>query len=59
MNKIALIAEYDPNSETHIIELPGHRFFIGTLFVPQAQSTLERPHLLINGFISAVAESRA
>ena len=39
-----------------IIELPGHRFFIGTLFVPQAQSTPERPHPLINGFISAVAE---
>jgi CTP synthase (UTP-ammonia lyase) len=50
------VAGSDDESEIRIIELPGHRFFIGTLFVPQAQSTPERPHPLINGFISAVAE---
>jgi len=52
------VAGSDDKSEIRIIELPGHRFFIGTLFVPQAQSTPERPHPLINGFISAVAESQ-
>lgn len=51
------VAGSDDEGEIRIIELPGHRFFIGTLFVPQAQSTLEKPHPLINGFISAVAES--
>ena len=52
------VAGSDDESKIRIIELPGHRFFIGTLFVPQAQSTPERPHPLINGFISAVAESQ-
>lgn len=34
-----------------IIEIPGHIFFIGTLFVPQLSSTPETPHCLVNSFI--------
>lgn len=41
--------------EIRVIEWPGHPFFIGTLFVPQARSTPERPHLLVSAFLKAVA----
>lgn len=44
----------DDNGETRIVELFGHRFFIGTLFVPQLQSTEEAPHCLITEFIKEV-----
>jgi CTP synthase (UTP-ammonia lyase) len=48
----------DSEGEVRVIELPGHPFFIGTLFVPQTRSTLQRPHPLVTAFLQAVAESR-
>ncbi|WAR46079.1 CTP synthase C-terminal region-related (seleno)protein [Methylomonas rapida] len=45
----------DDEGEIRVIEWPGHPFFIGTLFVPQARSTPERPHLLVSAFLKAVA----
>jgi CTP synthase (UTP-ammonia lyase) len=39
-----------------IIELPGHRFFLATLFLPQARSTTTRPHPLIAGWAAAVVQ---
>ena len=47
----------DSEGEIRIIELPDHPFFLGTLFVPQTQSTAERPHPLVSAFIRAVHES--
>ncbi|OAI15345.1 MULTISPECIES: glutamine amidotransferase-related protein [Methylomonas] len=44
----------DDEGEIRVIEWPGHPFFIGTLFVPQARSTPERPHLLVSAFLRAV-----
>jgi len=44
----------DSDGETRVIELPGHPFFVGTLFVPQARSTADRPHPLVTAFIKAV-----
>lgn len=41
----------DNLGEPRIIELPEHKFFIGTLFVPQLSSTPETPHCLVNSFI--------
>ncbi len=41
--------------EIRIVELPGHPFFLATLFLPQARSTPARPHPLIAGYASAVA----
>lgn len=41
--------------EIRIIELPVHQFFMATLFLPQARSTMERPHPLIDGYAGAVA----
>jgi len=48
------ITGYDSDGETRVIELPGHPFFVGTLFVPQARSTADRPHPLVTAFIKAV-----
>ena len=48
----------DAEGEARVIELPGHPFFIGTLFVPQARSTPERPHPLVTAFVAAAAATR-
>ncbi len=45
--------------EIRIVELPGHPFFVVTLFVPQAGSTASRPHPLIAGFAAAARASAA
>ena len=46
----------DAEGEARVIELPGHPFFLGTLFVPQTRSTPGRPHPLVSAFVeSAVA----
>jgi CTP synthase (UTP-ammonia lyase) len=46
----------DESGESRIIELREHPFFIGTLFVPQTQSTQERPHPIVSSFIMNVIE---
>ncbi|MCA9070996.1 MAG: hypothetical protein KDA84_18845 [Planctomycetaceae bacterium] len=53
------IAGADENGEVRIMELRNHPFFVGTLFVPQANSTPEFPHPLILAFIAAAKEHRA
>jgi CTP synthase (UTP-ammonia lyase) len=47
------ISGADAEGEARVIELPGHPFFVGTLFVPQTRSTLERPHPLVVAFVEA------
>ena len=44
----------DIEGEIRIVEIPAKKFFVATLFVPQARSTKERPHPLVNGFIKSV-----
>jgi CTP synthase (UTP-ammonia lyase) len=44
----------DQDGEVRIVELEGHPFFVGTLFVPQARSTVVHPHPLVTGFVAAV-----
>jgi CTP synthase len=39
-----------------IIELPGHRFFIATGFVPQLASEENKPHPLIVAYLKAALE---
>jgi len=39
--------------ETRAVELPGHRFFIATLFQPQLSSRPEAPHRFIVAFLRA------
>jgi CTP synthase (UTP-ammonia lyase) len=47
-----------PDGEARIVELPDHRFFLATLFLPQLSSTLEWPHPLIVGFLRAAADAQ-
>ena len=44
----------DAEGEIRIVEIPAHRFFIATLFVPQARSTRSCPHPLVDGFVKAL-----
>ncbi|PYT27799.1 MAG: hypothetical protein DMG57_17160 [Acidobacteria bacterium] len=38
--------------EVRAIEIPGHRFYIATLFQPQLSSTHETPHPIVLGFLA-------
>lgn len=50
----------DDAGEARIVELPSHPFFIGTLFVPQANSAIGRPHPIVSAFFrSAVLRHRS
>ncbi len=46
----------DRTGEVRVMELPRHRFFLGTLFVPQVSSLPDRPHPLILALVGAAAE---
>jgi CTP synthase (UTP-ammonia lyase) len=48
------VSGVDQNDEIRIIELPNHKFFLITLFVPQIRSLPDSPHPLIKGFVKAV-----
>lgn len=39
--------------EVRVVELPRHRFFLGTLFLPQVASTPEQPDALIVAYLEA------
>jgi CTP synthase (UTP-ammonia lyase) len=45
----------DADGEVRVVELPKHLFYIGTLFVPQLRSRIERPHPLITAFVRAAS----
>jgi CTP synthase (UTP-ammonia lyase) len=51
-----VVSGIDRDGEARIVELPGHPFFLATLFVPQTASTLERPHPLVTGFVAAARD---
>ena len=44
--------------ETRAVELPGHRFFIATLFQPQLSSRPEAPHRFWLAFLRAAMQFR-
>ena len=47
------IVGFDDDGEPRIVELPDHRFFIATLFVPQLFSDTQEPHPLIVAYLEA------
>jgi CTP synthase (UTP-ammonia lyase) len=47
----------DASGEIRVLELPGHPFFMGTLYVPQARSTPAQPHPLVTAFLKAALSS--
>lgn len=51
-----VISGEDQDGEPRIVELPGHPFFVATLFVPQTSSTPDRPHPLVTAFVDAAVD---
>ena len=49
----------DPDGEVRIVELPTHRFFVATLFVPQHSSRPGQPHPLITAYLKAALDVQA
>src|SRR5208282_1718654 len=49
----------DDEGVVRVVELAGHPFFVGTLFLPQLASTRAAPHPLISGFIKAALKESA
>ncbi|MBX9791009.1 MAG: gamma-glutamyl-gamma-aminobutyrate hydrolase family protein [Pirellulales bacterium] len=48
----------DAEGDVRVVELPGHPFFVGTLYVPQLKSSPAAPHPLVTAFVQA-AEAAA
>ena len=46
------------HGEARIVELPHHRFFLATLYLPQLASARHRPHPLIVAYLRAVEAHR-
>ena len=46
---------FDDAGDIRAAELPGHSFYIGTLFQPERSALQGRPHPLIQAFVRAIA----
>lgn len=51
-----VVSGVGPDEEIRMIELPGHRFYVATLFVPQMCSSPAKPHPLIAAYLEAAAQ---
>jgi len=49
------VSGYGEDGTVRMVELPGHPFFISTLFVPQMASESGKPHLLIVAYLEAAS----
>jgi CTP synthase (UTP-ammonia lyase) len=49
------VSGYDEDGNARMIELPGHPFFISTLFVPQVVSKAREPHPLILAYLETAS----
>ena len=49
------VSGYDEDGTARMVELPGHPFFISTLFVPQVVSRIGKPHPLIVAYLEAAS----
>ena len=52
------VSGYDEDGTVRMVELPGHPFFISTLFVPQVVSQIGKPHPLIVTYLQAASRFR-
>ena len=50
---------FDDSGQVRIVELPGHPFFVGTLFQPELHGDGTQPHPIIRAFAMAAAERAA
>lgn len=46
------------DGEVRLVELPGHPFFVATLFLPQSRSAVDAPHPLLAGWAEAASQAR-
>ena len=46
----------DAEGVIRAVELPGHPFFVGTLFMPQLGSTASHPHPVVSAFVRACSQ---
>lgn len=51
-----VVSRVGDDGEVRVLELPVHRFFVATLYVPQARSTPDRPHPLVMAFLEAARD---
>jgi CTP synthase len=52
-----ICAGINPDTKlVEVIEIPSHRWFVGTQFHPELKSTFETPHPLFVGFVRAALE---
>lgn len=49
-----IVSGFDTNNSIRILELNNHPFFIATVFVPQVDSSFEKPNKLITEFVRIV-----
>jgi len=47
---------FDDSGQVRVMELPGHPFFMGTLFQPELQGDGTQPHPIIRAFAAAASE---
>jgi CTP synthase (UTP-ammonia lyase) len=47
------VSGWGEDGEVRIVELSGHPFFFGTLYVPQARHERDAPHVLIRALVAA------
>jgi CTP synthase (UTP-ammonia lyase) len=50
---------FDDSGQVRIVELPGHPFFIGTLFQPELHGDGTQPHPVIRALAAAAAQHAA
>ena len=50
---------FDDSGAVRIAELPGHPFFMGTLFQPERQDDRSQPHPVIRAFATAAGQRAA
>ncbi|MGH3266017.1 MAG: CTP synthase C-terminal region-related (seleno)protein, partial [Trebonia sp.] len=50
---------FDDQGHVRVMELPGHPFFMGTLFQPELHGDGTQPHPIIRAFAAAAAERAA
>ncbi|TMR89927.1 glutamine amidotransferase-related protein [Nonomuraea basaltis] len=48
-----LVTGVDGDGEARVLELPGHPYYVASLFVPQARSRPDAPHPLVVGLLRA------
>lgn len=56
LNAGLVVSGVDQDGEARIVEIPGLKYFLATLFVPQASSTPAAPHPIVTTFMQAACD---